>query len=122
MADSMNEILHPGADKAGEPGFPHAPAGWKMEDAVSLAQAEGLQAGDAHWDAVRALQEYFARHTDGSINSRELHDALDERFHAQGGMKYLYTLFPGGPVTQRCTLAGVEPPSASTDAGFGSVQ
>ena len=122
MADSMNDILHPGADKAGEPGFPHAPAGWKRGDAESAAQAEGLQPGDGHWDAVRALQEYFARHTDGSINSRELHDALDERFHAQGGMKYLYTLFPGGPVPQGCKLAGVEPPAGSADAGFGSVQ
>jgi len=122
MADSMNDILHPGADRAGEPGFPHAPAGWKQEGAISAAQGLGLEPGDAHWDAVRALQEYFARHSDGSINSRELHDALEERFHSRGGMKYLYTLFPGGPVTQGCRLAGVEPPAGSADAGFGSVQ
>ena len=58
MADSMNEILHPGADKAGEPGFPHAPAGWKMDDALSVAQAEGL---DAHRMAVAWRLEHVSR-------------------------------------------------------------
>ena len=122
MADSMNDILHPNADKAGEPGFPYAPAGWSQDDAMAKAQAEGLEPVDGHWDAVRALQEYFSKHTAGSINSRELHDALEEKFHARGGMKYLYKLFPGGPVTQGCMLAGLESPAGSSDSGFGSVQ
>lgn len=122
MADSMKDILHPGADKPGEAGFPHAPAGWKQDDATDTAQADGLEPGADHWDAVRALQEYFSRHQGRSINSRELHDALEEKFHARGGMKYLYTLFPGGPVTQGCKIAGLEPPPGSSDAGFGSVQ
>ena len=87
------------------------------------AAADGLQPTDNHWEAVRALQEYYARHTDGpGINVRELHDALDERFHADGGMKFLYRLFPGGPVAQGCRMAGLEPPAGSTDSGFGSVQ
>jgi len=55
------------------------------------------------------------------INARELHDALEERFHSRGGMKFLYDLFPGGPVTQGCRLAGLEPPAGSHEEGFGSV-
>jgi tRNA 2-thiouridine synthesizing protein E len=37
-------------------------------------------------------------------------------------MKFLYKLLPGGPVSQGCRLAGLEPPAGSTDPGFGSVQ
>jgi len=82
---------------------------------------KGLKAGTDHWEAVRALQGYFARHADTGINARELHDALDERFHAKGGIKYLYTLFPRGPVAQGCRVAGLEPPPGSENTSFGSV-
>jgi tRNA 2-thiouridine synthesizing protein E len=102
--------------------FPHAPSGWSQQSAAELAADEGIALSADHWDAVRALQEFFARHEDPTINARELHDALEERFHARGGMKYLYQLFPGGPVAQGCRLAGLEPPAGSADPGFGSVQ
>jgi tRNA 2-thiouridine synthesizing protein E len=36
-------------------------------------------------------------------------------------MKYLYTLFPGGPIVQGCRLAGLKAPAGATDRGFGSV-
>ena len=104
-------------------GFPNAPSDWSLELAGTTAADGGLELTDGHWEVVRALQEYYARHTDGSsINVRELHDALDETFHARGGMKYLYQLFPGGPLAQGCRLAGLVPPAGSVDAGFGSVQ
>ena len=102
--------------------FPHAPAGWSVPVARDVAAGEGITAEADHWKAVRALQEFYARHDGPSINTRELHDALEERFHAHGGMKFLYRLFPGGPVSQGCRLAGLEPPAGSADAGFGSVQ
>lgn len=105
------------------PGFPHAPEGWTPEEAEQAAQADGIRPEEAHWEAVRALQEYFARHEERpGINSRELHDALEEHFHNKGGMKFLYQLFPGGPVSQGCRLAGLDAPAGSTDPGFGSVQ
>jgi tRNA 2-thiouridine synthesizing protein E len=74
-----------------------------------------------HWDAVRALQEYYAKHQDTAVNTRELHDALGEKFHRQGGMRFLYQLFPGGPVAQGCRLAGLKAPAGAVDKGFGSV-
>jgi tRNA 2-thiouridine synthesizing protein E len=105
------------------PGFPHAPNGWSQAAAVASARTIGLEPGESHWEAVRALQEYFARHDDQpGIRMRELHDALEEKFHARGGMKYLYELFPGGPIHQGCQLAGLPVPAGSADLGFGSVQ
>ena len=112
-----------GGDGQAIPGFPYAPEGWTEAIAARAAQADGIEPGESHWEAVRALQEYFARHDDiPSINSRELHDALEEHFHSLGGMRYLYKLFPGGPVTQGCRIAGLQAPAGSADPGFGSVQ
>ena len=111
-----------GSNGAKDPGFPFAPAGWTQQSAESRATAEGLTPVADHWEAVSSLQEFFSRHDAPSINARELHDALEEKFHSRGGMKYLYNLFPGGPVTQGCMLAGIEPPAGCSDTGFGSVQ
>jgi len=104
------------------PDFPDAPEGWSLEEARRIAQSAGLSPFEAHWEVVRALQSYFARHAgDAGINMRELHDALDERFHGIGGMRQLYQLFPGGPVAQGCQIAGLKAPFLAKDQGFGSV-
>lgn len=118
----MDEIMHPGSAGAKDPEFPHAPSGWSRDAARATAAEEGLELTEDHWETVRALQEYYDRHeAPGDINLRELHDALEEHFHAKGGIKYLYTLFPGGPVAQGCRLAGLQAPPQATDKSFGSV-
>jgi len=121
MTSLLEAITGTENSQASDPGFPHAPAGWTRETALQIARAEGLDLEDSHWKAVRAMQEYYARHQDGSINMRELHDALDEHFHTKGGRKFLYELFPGGPVAQGCRIAGLKAPVGTTDKGFGSV-
>ena len=102
--------------------FPYAPDNWNLQDTQASASRAGISLTQDHWDAISALQQYYARHKDLKINIREIHDALDERFHQQGGIKYLYEMFPGGPVAQGCILAGLEPPAGASDESFGSVQ
>ena len=101
--------------------FPHAPAGWTPAAAVDTARDEGLEIGEEHWEALRALHAYYARHGGAAVNLRELHDALDEKFHRQGGIRHLYILFPAGPVAQGCRIAGLKVPAGAIDKGFGSV-
>ncbi len=120
MADTMNEIMHPNLESEKDPSFPNAPEGWTRAQAEGRAREEGLDLQDDHWEMVRALQAYFATHD--SPNVRELHDALDEKFHPAGGIKYLYKILPGGPVAQGCRIAGLEPPAGAADQSFGSVQ
>jgi len=120
MANLIEAIV--GGEPQVDPRFPHAPEGWSLESARSAAQAEGLELGEEHLAVVRALQEYFARHAEHvAVNLRELHDALEEKFHRDGGMRHLYMLFPGGPVAQGCRLAGLPVPAGAVDRGFGSV-
>ena len=102
--------------------YPFALADWDEGDAVQLAREEGIDLGADHLELLAALQVYFTRHDKPDTNMRELHDALDERFHSRGGMRYLYQLFPGGPVAQGCRLAGLEVPAGAVNKSFGSVQ
>lgn len=118
---TMDEILHPGIGSNNvDAGFPDAPTDWNVNFAKEEAARQGLKLSKAHVEVIKALQHYFARHQE-SVNLRELHDALDEHFHANGGLKYLYELLPGGPVAQGCILAGLAVPPGSIDLSYGSV-
>ncbi len=99
--------------------FPNAPSDWTIEATEKAASEIGINLSDDHWQVVRALHEYFDKNE--SINRRELTDALEEKFHNQGGLKHLYKLLPGGPVAQGCQLAGIALPAGSVDESFGSV-
>ena len=116
----MKEIMNPNLRKEKDPAFPFAPSDWDRTTAEATASDEGIALGDDHWETLSALQEYFAKKKSAQV--RELHDALEEKFHAKGGLKFLYGLFPGGPVAQGCRIAGLQPPAGSTNASFGSVQ
>jgi len=118
MFETMHDILHPRVE---DPDFPAAPVDWSRQEAVDRARGDDITLSDAHWKVIRALQDYFARQEGAAIQLRKLHDALDEQFHASGGINYLYTLFPGGPVAQGCRLAGLKPPAGVVDQGIGSV-
>jgi len=120
MNHATQDYIRPGYETQPIPDFPHASSDWSRALAEELAHAEGLTLTEAHWRVLRALQEFYARHEEPTVNVRELHDALDEDFHPEGGIRYLYTLFPKGPLAQGCLLAGLQPPAGARDRGFGS--
>lgn len=113
-------LVRPGFEPMPDPDFPLAPIEWSRADGEAQAREEGLQMTEEHWQVVCALQEFYARHDGPTVNVRELHDALDEYFHPEGGIRYLYHLFPKGPVAQGCRIAGLQPPAGAQDRGFGS--
>ena len=119
VSTDINQLIR---EPVTDPDFPHAPPEWTRDEAKKIAREEGLTLTQEHWDVVRALQHYYEQHADDTIiNLRDLHDALDECFHPQGGLKHLYTLFPGGPIAQSCRIAGLKAPYIATDPSFGSV-
>ena len=120
MNEATQDFVRPGYETPPIPGFRHAPFDWSREQAEEVAKTEGLTLTETHWEVVRALQELCTQNVEPALNARDLHDALDEHFHAEGGIKYLYELFPKGPLAQGCLLAGVEPPAGTQDQGMGS--
>jgi tRNA 2-thiouridine synthesizing protein E len=118
MPLTMHEIMHPGSTES-DASFANAPAGWTKADAEAVARSEGLTLVDDHWETIRVIQSVHAE--DQSMPLRMVHDALDVRFGDKGGIRYLYSILPGGPVTQGSRLAGLLPPLGSTDRSFGTV-
>jgi tRNA 2-thiouridine synthesizing protein E len=104
---------------AADADFPNAPENWNIETAQAIASEEGIEMSDDHWDLVRALQEYYKKVEFPHL--REVKDALDEKFHSRGGLKYLHQIMPGGPVAQGCKIAGLKVPAGAVDKSFGSV-
>lgn len=94
-------------------------ASWSESAAVRLAAEDDLELTDAHWAVLRYLREHHEQH--GLLpHARALLAALEEAFAEQGGRKYLYRLFPKGPVSQGCRIAGLPVPEYSEDPSFGT--
>ena len=91
--------------------FPNAPKDWSVDAAKETAVADGVNLSDDHWDLIRSLQEYY--HKVEFPRMRQVKDALEEKFHSRGGMKYLYQIIPGGPIAEGCRLAGLNVPAGA---------
>ena len=86
-----------------------------------MAVKEGIELSDEHLGVVEALRDYYLELGEAE-NGRDLEEMLDEVFDGHGGRKYLWRLFPGGPVSQGMRLAGLPLPPHSGDKGFGTVR
>ena len=93
---------------------------WSEEVAQTLAGEEGITLSKEHWDVINFLRDYYQR-CGPCPNGRAAQGLLEENFARQGGKKYLYHLFPRGPVVQASKIAGLPLPPHSTDPAFGSV-
>lgn len=95
--------------------------GWDKSSAINIAAEQDLALNDDHWAVIHFLRRHYLEH--GPVpHARHLTEILEEHFANKGGGKFLYDLFPHGPVTQGCALAGLPAISDSTNSSFGSVQ
>ena len=86
-----------------------------------MAGQEGIELTDEHLGVVECLRDYYLELGEAE-NGRDLEEMLNEVFAGHGGRKYLWRLFPGGPVTQGLRIAGLPLPPHSGDKGFGTVR
>ena len=92
---------------------------WDIDKARTLAKEEGISLEEDHIAVIEYLRQTYEKH--GPIrHARTLTQALEARFAGKGGLKYLYTLFPSGPVTQGCRFAGIPEPGDSVNPSFGT--
>jgi tRNA 2-thiouridine synthesizing protein E len=92
---------------------------WTETEAIKMAHDEGLELSDDHLAIIRYLRDCYADHG-GAINARLLMRTLEEEFAGLGGHKFLYNLFPMGPIAQATHYAGLPMPPGTRDPSFGS--
>jgi len=93
---------------------------WNEEKARQMAHDEHMELTDSHMDVICFLRDHFSE-CGQAPNARTLLKAMEQAYIDQGGRRYLYELFPRGPVTQGCRLAGLPTPNGNLDPSFGSV-
>jgi tRNA 2-thiouridine synthesizing protein E len=93
---------------------------WSPRTARRMAAEEGIALDDEHWQVIYCLRERF-REQGPDWTARELTRDLERDFADAGGRRYLYQLFPRGPIAQACRLAGLPLPHGTISPSFGSV-
>ena len=92
---------------------------WSRAIAQTQARVEGLgDLSETQWRVIGALRGLY-RNNGRAGSARQLVRALERDFAIEGGRRYLYDMFPDGPVTQGSRLAGVPAPPYSSDSSFG---
>ncbi|RMD70228.1 MAG: TusE/DsrC/DsvC family sulfur relay protein [Gammaproteobacteria bacterium] len=84
---------------------------WTPEVAEKMAEEEGLELTDAHWEVINFLREYYEEYQIAPA-VRVLTKAIGKKLGKdKGNSKYLYQLFPYGPAKQACKYAGLPKPT-----------
>ncbi len=84
---------------------------WQPEMAPILAEQEGIELSDAHWEVVTFVRDFYEEfNTSPAI--RVLVKAIGQKLgEDKGNSKYLYKLFPKGPAKQATKIAGLPKPA-----------
>ena len=84
---------------------------WNEGIAGLMAKEDGLELGEAHWEVIKFLRDYFEKFQIApmiKILTKELKKKYGKE---KGSTKYLYELYPGGPAKQACRYAGLPKPT-----------
>lgn len=121
MADINAYITRPSSDTPERMDRHNELAHWDRDCALQAAASEGIELDDRHWEVITFLRRYYLDHG-WPAQSRRLVRELDIAFTDKGGTRYLYRLFPQGPLAQGTRIAGLPEPANVTNQSFGYVQ
>lgn len=84
---------------------------WNEDIAKALAQQEGIELTDAHWEVIYFVREFYQEYNT-SPAIRMLVKAMAQKLgEDKGNSRYLQRLFPDGPAKQATKLAGLPKPA-----------
>lgn len=83
---------------------------WDTTVAKSIANKEGIELNDNHWEIIQLVRQFYAEF-DLSPSIRPLAKYIKLHLgQEKSGSIYLMTLFPGSPAKLACKIAGLPKP------------
>lgn len=79
----------------------------------------GIELTTERMEAIEFVLDFY-EYCEDCRNARQLMKVMDQEFTDKGGKKYLYRLFPEGPLSQIHELADLPDLEHQTDKGFGT--
>lgn len=95
---------------------------WSHEIARQLASDIGIELGTAHFEVLDFLRDYVINQGGSREDAQKILLALERHFAVRGGNRWLYSLFPGGPVTQGMKIAGLPEAPHAIDPSYGTAR
>jgi len=84
---------------------------WSLQLALQIAQRENIRMSDDHWEVVNFIRNYYVEY-EITPGMRVLVKALSKILGpGKANSKYLYELFPDGPIRQAAKIAGLPKPT-----------
>jgi TusE/DsrC/DsvC family sulfur relay protein len=93
--------------KLDENGFLANPHEWDSDVANYIAAVEGIQMTEPHWEVVNFLREYYTQYKIAPMIKILVNEIGNRPRSEKVNAKYLYKLYPCGPATQACKIAGL---------------
>ena len=102
--------------EATDNGYLADPGAWGEDVARAIAQAEGVELSEKHWDVIRYLRDEYLNNNQNQPNERAILKAMGKRWGGKASSKDLYALFPNMPSKQGGKIAGL--PESRRKGGY----
>ena len=91
---------------------------WNEEVGAAIAETEGVELTDEHWDVINYLRDAYINENGHQPNNREMIKAMSKKWGRKIGSKDLFVLFPGGggPSKQAAKIGGL--PESRRKGGY----
>lgn len=93
-----------------EKGYMLDPAAWDLEIAHHMAGEDGIELTEDHLEILGIFRAYFEEYEIEPPMRAFVKLAAAQLGDEKGNSRYLYRLFPQGPIIQACRYAGLPRP------------
>lgn len=89
---------------------------WNEEVAAVVAESEGLELTEPHWDVINYLRDEYINNGGNQPNNRNMLKDIGAKWGRKVNSKDLYDLFPGNPSKQAGQIGGL--PESRRKGGY----
>ncbi|MBK5929207.1 TusE/DsrC/DsvC family sulfur relay protein [Halochromatium salexigens] len=97
-------------------GFLVNPLDWNEDVAQALAEIEGIELSERHWDVINYLRDEYLNNNQNQPMERALLKDIGKKWGSKPSSKEVYQLFPLAPTKQGTKIAGL--PEVQRKGGY----